>query len=87
MKQKLFSLIGVCILILVLVGCTETQNIELYGLAGKSHSAVAPEYRHNWWTVRHEQVLNQVQHENVDLIFVGDSITHGWENTGKKTVG
>jgi len=84
MKQKLFGLIGVCILISVLVGCAETQKAGLYGLAGKSHSAVTPEHRHNWWTVRHEQVLDRVQHGNVDLIFIGDSITHGWEGGGKE---
>jgi beta-glucosidase len=36
-----------------------------------------------WWTVRHEQVLNRIQRGKVDLIFVGDSITHGWEKSGQ----
>ena len=84
MKQKLFSLIGVCVFILVLVGCAEIQKVEPYGLAGKSHSALTPKHKHNWWTVRHQQILNQVRHEKVDLIFVGDSITHGWEGEGKE---
>ena len=89
MKQKLFALIGVCILISVFVGCAETQKAELYGLAGKSHSAVTPveqraEWAEKWWIPRHEQILEQVQHGNVDLIFVGDSITHGWERNGKE---
>jgi len=84
MRRKLFGLIGVCILISVLVGCAGTQKADLYGLAGKSHSAVMPEHRHSWWTVRHEEVLDQVRRGNVDLIFVGDSITHGWDDSGKK---
>ena len=85
MKQKkLFGLLTICILTLILAGCYEKQNIELYGLAGKSHSALIPGHQHNWWTVRHEQVLNRVKQGNVDMIFVGDSITHGWESSGKK---
>jgi beta-glucosidase len=32
---------------------------------------------------RHEQLLERVGQGNVDLIMVGDSITHGWERTGK----
>ena len=84
MKQKLFGLISVCILISVFLGCAETQKVEPYGLAGKSHSAVTPKHRHSWWTLRHQQILDEVQHGNVDLIFVGDSITHGWQRSGKE---
>lgn len=32
---------------------------------------------------RHEQFNQRVQQGNVDLIFLGDSITHGWEGEGK----
>ncbi|MBN2376411.1 MAG: hypothetical protein JXD22_08420 [Sedimentisphaerales bacterium] len=50
---------------------------------GKEHSAVISAHRHNWWSARHEQVLDQIKGK-VDLIFVGDSITHGWEKAGKE---
>ena len=83
-KQKIFVLVGVCVLFSVLVGCAERQQTWLYGLVEKSHSAMTPEHQHNWWTVRHEQVLDRIQHGKVDLIFVGDSITHGWEDAGKE---
>ena len=36
-----------------------------------------------WWTVRHEEVLDRIQRGDVDLIFVGDSIIHGWEKSGQ----
>ena len=51
-----------------------------------SHSAVAPVARldKEWWTSRHQGVLNRIQEGNVNLIFIGDSITHGWENKGKE---
>jgi len=32
---------------------------------------------------RHRQVLEQVDQKPVDLILLGDSITHGWERSGK----
>ena len=37
----------------------------------------------DWWLPRHEEKLARVQQGNVDLLFIGDSITHGWENQGK----
>jgi lysophospholipase L1-like esterase len=36
-----------------------------------------------WWTDRHEQMNARVKQGNVDLIFIGDSITHDWEGKGK----
>jgi beta-glucosidase len=69
----------------VFAGCLEMQKADPYGLEGKTHSAVTPADRANvgWWMPRHEAVLARVAQGNVDLIMVGDSITHGWENKGK----
>ncbi len=53
------------------------------GAAG-GHSAVNPAHRYNWWGVRHEGVLEQVAKGDVDLLMIGDSITHGWEGGGKE---
>jgi beta-glucosidase len=50
----------------------------------KPHSAVAPEHRHSWWTLRNDAVNERVKQGNVDLLLIGDSITYGWENAGKK---
>jgi beta-glucosidase len=33
---------------------------------------------HDWWSPRHEAILKRISKGNVDLIFVGDSITHHW---------
>ena len=32
---------------------------------------------------RHDSFNERVKQGNVDLIFIGDSITQGWENSGK----
>jgi beta-glucosidase len=50
-----------------------------------THPAVTPVDRpdQDWWGPRHEQVLERVKQGNVDLIMIGDSITHGWDEAGK----
>jgi beta-glucosidase len=52
--------------------------------AADRHSAVEPKHRHSWWTLRHWAVNERVRQGNVDLIFIGDSITHSWENNGRE---
>ena len=49
-----------------------------------SHSAVTPEPRGERWLTRHNAFNERVKKGDVDLIFVGDSITQGWEGAGKK---
>jgi lysophospholipase L1-like esterase len=50
----------------------------------KNHAAVTPVPRPDaWWTQRHEAVLERVKQGNVDLLMIGDSITHGWESVSE----
>jgi|GEM_PF-2638368 len=38
----------------------------------------------SWWHDRHDEKLDQKKKmKKVDLVLLGDSITHGWEKTGK----
>jgi lysophospholipase L1-like esterase len=37
------------------------------------------------WQTRHASFNERVKQGNVDMIFIGDSITHGWEGAGKAT--
>ncbi len=37
-----------------------------------------------WWLPRHKQKLQEAKTKQVELIMLGDSITHGWENVGNK---
>jgi len=48
------------------------------------HTAVTPVSREDkGWKDRHESMNTRVKEGNVDLIMIGDSITHGWEGPGK----
>ena len=73
-------------LVLALAGCTSINTADPYGLEGKTHDAVTPADRAtvDWWMPRHEQVLTRIAEGKVDLVFVGDSITQGWERSGKE---
>lgn len=48
-----------------------------------SHDAVQPVPRTGGWMKRHESMNQRVAQGNVDLVFIGDSITQGWEGRGK----
>lgn len=37
-----------------------------------------------WWPKRHDEKIRLAKDAQVDLVFVGDSITHSWENAGAK---
>lgn len=49
-----------------------------------AHDAVTPVPRDGGWMKRHESFNERVKQGNVDLIFIGDSITQGWEGAGKE---
>ena len=53
----------------------------------RAHSAILRADRNNqeWWKKRHAQKVAEARKQPHDLIFIGDSITHSWENAGKTT--
>jgi len=53
-------------------------------LDGKPAAAVPVPRTESWWTDRHEQVLARIRQGNVDLLWIGDSITQGWADEGRR---
>src|SRR5215208_5033324 len=49
----------------------------------KPNDAVVPAPRAGTWMARHESFNERVKKGNVDLLYIGDSITQGWEGAGK----
>ena len=69
---------------LSLFSCT-SQKSKLSPITLNTHSAVTPVPRQDqWWLDRHNAILERVKKGNTELIMIGDSITHGWENDGKE---
>lgn len=50
----------------------------------KAAETVTPVPRDANWMKRHEAMNERVKQGNVDVVFIGDSITQGWEGNGKE---
>ena len=49
------------------------------------HSAVKPvDRKDKGWVSRHDRFLKRAKEGDVDVLFLGDSITQGWEGSGKE---
>ena len=72
-----------CLLAMLLLATAPINHLQAAEKA--DHSGVTPQPREGGWIQRHEQFNQKVQaHQGrIDLIFVGDSITQGWEGNGK----
>jgi beta-glucosidase len=84
MKIKMICL---C-LILAVAGCSTSTPLNPCDFQPNIHDGVTPVAQGanivSWWPSRHQAVLQRVEKGNVDLVMVGDSITHRWENAGSK---
>jgi beta-glucosidase len=83
MKNILMTM--VCLVVMT-CGCVSTQKTAPCVVKPGANSAVTPADRadKDWWTVRHRSILGRNKQGRVDLIMVGDSITHYWEREGKQ---
>ena len=79
------------LLVLTAVSVTGTAVHAQKGqIKSAAYKAVTPEVQTaawavKWWQPRHDQKLADLKKlEKVDLLMIGDSITHGWEGRGKK---
>ena len=85
MRGRLFGIdVGLWLFLLITIGCMQKsqQGGRIY--RSKGHAAVTPTHRLDWWGSRHQQVLQRIGQGRVNLIFVGDSITQGWEAAGEE---
>lgn len=96
MKRLAYSIL-LASLAFCLAGCGQKKEpVFERKVSLGSHSAVKAEprepnspisiyFRLSWWGPRHDAIVQRVKQGNVDLIMLGDSITHWWETTGKET--
>lgn len=79
MSVKRFWMAGLCLTVMLASALASAQTT-----AAPAHSAVTPAPRQDkWWQDRHQSMNDRVAQGNVDLLFIGDSITQGWEGAGK----
>jgi beta-glucosidase len=68
MRRRLTAIIFVLTTGIIFSGCASQQKLAFKSVEGKTHSAVTPVQQTAKWAA----------------LWIGDSITHGWENRGKK---
>jgi len=69
---------------ILLIGSASAQETETQPKALKPEVQTA-KWAQSWWMPRHEAKLKERKEmKQVDLLMIGDSITHGWENNGKE---
>jgi beta-glucosidase len=80
-----FALISTLLISPLLAQAPATPAVADEAPAKAAHSANTPAHKLNagWWKKRHEQKVAAAKGAECDLLFIGDSITHGWENAGK----
>jgi len=88
MRRRLTAIIVLLATGIIFSGCVSQQELAFKSVEGKTHSAVTPvqqtaQWAVSWWKPRHEAVNKRLKEGNVDLLWIGDSITHGWESDGK----
>ncbi len=70
----------VFVLSITVITIAQANNTSI---ADKNKIAITPVIQNvKWWISRHKQKVKQIKQGNIDLIMIGDSITHSWEKTG-----
>jgi beta-glucosidase len=60
-------------------------QLSLTQVPDRKPAAVVPVPRtESWWTTQHEHALARIRQDKVDLLFIGDSITQGWADQGRR---
>jgi lysophospholipase L1-like esterase len=72
MVRKFFCIFGLLVL-----------STVVFAVPAKE-SPIVPAHRNNDWTMRYLAINERVRQGNADLIFIGDSITQAWEDSGKE---
>lgn len=65
------------------VGAQAPAGSTAAPVAPAGNTAVNPVPRDAKWKVRHDSFNEKAKKGNIDLVFIGDSITQGWEGQGK----
>lgn len=82
MYDNYSALVPIFLSVLLVSGCSSYlphQAVVVQPIV----STISEPRAEDWWQTRHKEKLEQVNAAQVDLLMVGDSITHYWENAGR----
>lgn len=82
-----FTLVAAIWALIILGGCEKkrVEKVNAYKIKPGSSSALTPQGRpEQWWIMRHRTIVEEIKQKKVDVIFIGDSITHGWQDEGRQ---
>lgn len=57
--------------------------LPLANLSAESVALKPDDRKDQWWVDRHAANVQRMEQGDIDLLMIGDSITHGWEGQGK----
>lgn len=84
MKEYLSNRLPASLIFLFIVTCTQaTAQTCPADAPALSPETLQEEWAVEWWMPRHETKLEEEGREDAKLLFIGNSITQGWEDTGK----
>jgi beta-glucosidase len=70
-------------MVLLITGPTPAETSDQQAVEIGQHKAVTPVARTpDWWMPRQQANKERIGQGGVDLLMLGDSITHGWERVG-----
>ena len=75
------------LLLLVILGIMLALSplSPLSPIRDRTPSSIAPISQTDaWWITQHEHALARIREGNIDLLMIGDSITQGWGNEGRR---
>lgn len=79
--KKSLSLLSFFLVAFVLL--TNTKSFA-QDTNASANSAIMPAPRNAGWVKRHDGFVQQAKHDQIDLLFMGDSITDFWTRTGPR---
>jgi beta-glucosidase len=76
--------VGLTALLVITVVPTAWGQRQLEQAKSIQPEVQTAEWAQSWWSKRHEEKLQEIKSRGqIDLVMIGDSITHGWEDGGK----
>jgi len=88
MPLKVFAL-PTTLSLLMLVSCAHPPtalNSKMPPLESTIAKKQNASWAASWWQMRHNKKLEQAKNSKVDILLLGDSLTHGWEDAGREEI-